>query len=51
MQQDNVTPNSVTTVETEDSRATPGPVLLQPEMLMWVSGGVSSPEELPHARW
>lgn len=50
MQQENVTLDSVATVETQDGIETRGPVLLQPEMLAWVCGGVSS-EELPRAGW
>ncbi len=51
MQQENVTLDSVATVENQETIETRGPALLQPEMLAWVCGGVSMSEELPRAGW
>ncbi len=50
MQQENATVNSVATVEIQDQTELRGPVLLQPEMLAWISGGAVE-VELPRAGW
>lgn len=51
MQQENVTLESGATVEIQQQVETRGPVLLPPEMLSWISGGVSMSEDLPKATW
>lgn len=51
MQQENVTLDSVATVETEQQIETRGPVLLQPDMLAWISGGIAMSVDLPRATW
>ena len=51
MQQEQITFDSVELFEIQEQVVTRGPVPLQPEMLAWVSGGVSSSEQLPNATW
>lgn len=50
MQQENAILDSVATVEIQDHIELRSPVLLQPEMLAWISGGVTE-VELPRAGW
>lgn len=50
MQQENAILDSVATVEIQDHAELRGPVPLPPEMLAWISGGVTE-VELPRAGW
>ena len=50
MQQEIVILDNLATVESQDHAELRGPVPLQPEMLAWISGGVTE-VELPRAGW
>ncbi len=51
MQQQTVSPPSPSSLTESVELTIAGPVVLQPELLVWVSGGAAASVEGPHGNW